>query len=147
MDPGALSMGAWESHSRGWTPWRSRLLITFYLVAALHGAQSLDGPKDYRQKFKVGREDFVISMPVDQKHLTVARGSRAWRQVSSSEKLGSNISQSYGTVGTGSARGCLCCHLHAASSLGHPECARCCVIWTSTLALALSSTACIFGCQ
>ena len=51
------------------------------LLASLQSAASIDGPKDYRQKFKVGREDFVISMPVDQKHLTVAKGSRAWRQV------------------------------------------------------------------
>ena len=51
------------------------------LLACLQSAACIDGPKDYRQKFKVGREDFVISMPVDQKHLTVAKGSRAWRQV------------------------------------------------------------------
>lgn len=50
-------------------------------LAILSSAAGIDGPKDYRQKFKVAREDFVISMPVDQKHLTVAKGSRAWRQV------------------------------------------------------------------
>lgn len=41
------------------------------------------GPRDFRQKFPVSREDVIVSMPVDQKHLTVARGSRAWRKVTS----------------------------------------------------------------
>lgn len=61
-----------------------RLLQLACFLAAVNFAVGRDGPKDYRQKFKVGREDFVISMPVDQKHLTVARGSRAWRQVANS---------------------------------------------------------------
>ena len=66
------------------SPRKSKLWLVaqaFCLLASLHSAACIDGPKDYRQKFKVGREDFVISMPVDQKHLTVAKGSRAWRQV------------------------------------------------------------------
>ena len=37
-------------------------------------------PRDFRQKFPLTRDDFVVSMPVDQKHLTVAKGSRAWRK-------------------------------------------------------------------
>ena len=57
------------------------------LLCLLFGIQSnvdclpTTGPRDFRQKFPVSREDIVVSMPVDQKHLTVARGSRAWRKV------------------------------------------------------------------
>ena len=78
----AHKMGPCEGYQA--RPSRSMLCLAIQalcLLASLHGAACIDGPKDYRQKFKVGREDFVISMPVDQKHLTVAKGSRAWRQV------------------------------------------------------------------
>ena len=60
---------------------RARLLAVWLLYLLQGSVASPDGPKDFRQKFKVGMEDVVVSMPVDQKHLTVARGSRAWRKV------------------------------------------------------------------
>lgn len=55
--------------------------IAVGLLCLLQHSAALDGPKDFRQKFKVSMEDVVVSMPVDQKHLTVARGSRSWRKV------------------------------------------------------------------
>ena len=64
--------------------WATTGLVCFLALASC--AAGADGPKDFRQKFKVSLEDVVVSMPVDQKHLTVARGSRAWRKVTSFPK-------------------------------------------------------------
>ncbi len=72
-----------SSCNRSWARACSLALVGLYMLGGLQGALCFEGPKDYRQKFKVGREDVVVSMPVDQKHLTVAKGSRAWRKVHS----------------------------------------------------------------
>jgi len=70
-----------RSRHRSWARACSLGVTALYLLGALQGVACFDGPKDYRQKFKTGREDVIVSMPVDQKHLTVAKGSRAWRKV------------------------------------------------------------------
>lgn len=71
-----------ESRRKPFSEFRLYIRAAAVCLLSLAGsAAGADGPKDFRQKFKVSMEDVVVSMPVDQKHLTVARGSRNWRKV------------------------------------------------------------------
>ena len=51
-------------------------------VACLAQGAAAEGPRDFRQKWNLTRQDIVVAMPVDKNHLTLARGSRVWRRVS-----------------------------------------------------------------
>ena len=57
-------------------------LLALGLLCFLARAVSDTGPKDFRQKWSLSRQDIVVAMPVDKNHLTLAKGSRVWRRVS-----------------------------------------------------------------
>ena len=57
--------------------------LLLLVCLSLHSCSVADAaiPKDYRQKWQLTRQDIVVAMPVDKNHLTLAKGSRVWRQV------------------------------------------------------------------